>query len=67
MQQKQVKPEKSTNTDSYQPKYLNSIDMKTNKQNIFRYSHISRNIFRISLSIFLLPKCMDIFLKADGQ
>lgn len=50
----QVNPEESTNTDSYQPNNLNNIDMKTNKQNIFRYSHIGRNIFRMSLQFFFL-------------
>lgn len=38
MQHKQVKPEKSINTDSYQPKYSNDIDRKTDKQKIFTFS-----------------------------
>lgn len=44
IQQKQVKPEKSTKTDSYQPKYSNDIEVKIDKQKFLDF-HIFAEIF----------------------
>lgn len=63
MQQKQVKPEDSNNTDSYEPKYSRDIDMKTDSRKFLDF-HILGEIFsKYPCQTFFYLLKIWIFLK----